>query len=131
MQEQEKIQHIPVKVYRSEDRLMVAAPMPGMQPEDIIVGIAEDGDLIIRGEIRALLKDIKELLVDEWSVGMYYRELRLPNAVDGQHANITYGNGVLVIALPLSRDGQTIPATLILEKVGVARGEYMGKAGHL
>ena len=131
MQEQEKIQQIPVKVYRSEDRLMVAAPMPGMQPEDIIVGIAESGDLIIRGEIRALLKDIKELLVDEWSVGMYYRELHLPNAVDGQHANITYGNGVLVVALPLSKNGQTTPATLILEKVGVAHGEYVGKAGHL
>lgn len=131
MQEQEKIQHIPVKVYRSEERLMVAAPMPGMQPEDIIVGIAESGDMIIRGEIRALLKDIKELLVDEWSVGMYYRELHLPNAVDGQRANITYGNGVLVVALPLCQNGQTIPATLVMEKVGVAHGEYIGNAGHM
>ncbi len=131
MQEQEKIQHIPVKVYRSEGRLMVAAPMPGMEPEDIEVSIAESGDFAIKGEIRALLKDIKELLIDEWSVGMYYRELHLPNAVDGQRANVTYGNGVLVVALPLRPDGQTVPATLTLEKVGAAHGEYAGKSGHM
>lgn len=130
MQEQEKIQHVPAKVYRSEDRLMVAVPMPGMEPEDIIVGLTENSDLMIRGEMRALLKDIKELLIDEWSIGMYYRELHLPNAVDGQHANVTYGNGVLVIALPLSQNGQTIPATLSLEKIGVARGEHVGNVGH-
>ena len=34
MQEQAKQQHIPVKVYRTAERLMIAAPMAGLEPEN-------------------------------------------------------------------------------------------------
>lgn len=128
MQEHAKLQQIPVKVYRSSDRLMVAAPMPGLQPEDILVQVTENGHLIIQGELRGLLKNIKELLLDEWSVGGYYRELPLPDAVDGTLANVSYGNGVLVVALPISE--RTRPASLTLDTVAPSRGEHMGKSGH-
>jgi HSP20 family protein len=129
MQEKAKIQHVPIKVYRSADRLMVAAPMPGLEPEDINVRVDANGLLIIYGIIRGLLKDIKELLIDEWSVGSYHREMDLPNAVDAVHANITYGNGVLVVALPISE--QTTPASLTLQKTGTEHGEYVGHTGHV
>lgn len=129
MQEQPLLQEIPVKVYRSPDRLMIAAPMPGMEPEDIVVQITEDGLLILDGELRGLLKDdFKELLLDEWTVGAYHRELPLSNNVDGEAANVTYGNGVLVVTLPLT--DRMIPARLTLEKVGPAHGERIGNAGH-
>lgn len=128
MQEQPKIQQVPVKVYRTPDRLMVAAPMPGMEPEDIVVEVAEGNRLILSGELRGMLKNVKELLMDEWSVGAYYRELILVDAVDGERANVTYGNGVLVVALPLTES--TIPARLTLETVGPAHGERAGNAGH-
>ena len=128
MQEHAKLQQVPVKVYRSSDRLMVAAPMPGLQPEDILVEITENGHLIMQGDLRGLLKDIKELVLDEWSVGHYYRELPLPDTVDGTLANVTYGNGVLVVAMPIS--DRTRPANLTLDTVGPAHGEHFGKAGH-
>src|ERR1700758_2313777 len=101
MQEQLKQQHIPVKVYRTDERLMVAAPMAGLEPENIVVEVTSDSHLILHGDVRGLLKDVKELLRDEWSVGAYHRELELPMAVNGECANITYGNGVLTVALPL------------------------------
>jgi HSP20 family protein len=129
MPEREKIQHMPVKVYRTADRLMVAAPMPGMEPEDIAVEVTQDGRLVMHGELRGLLKDVKELLIDEWSVGHYHRELELPNAVNGEHANVNYGNGVLVVTLPLSE--HITPALLSMEKTGVARGERVGNVGHV
>jgi HSP20 family protein len=129
MQEKAKIQHVPIKVYRSADRLMIAAPLPGLEPEDINVRVDANSHLIIDGIIRGLLKDIKELLIDEWSVGSYHRELDLPNAVDAVHANITYGNGVLVVAFPISE--QTLPASLTLQKTGAEHGEYVGHAGHI
>jgi HSP20 family protein len=128
MQEQLKVQQIPVKVYRTADRLMVAAPMPGLEPEDVLVQITDDGHLILQGELRGMLKNVKELLIDEWSVGEYYRDLPLPNAVDGMHANVTYGNGVVVVALPISN--QTTAANLTLETVGPARGQQVGNTGH-
>ena len=128
MQEQAKIQQIPVKVYRTSDRLMVAAPMPGLQPEDILVEVTGDGHLILQAVVRAMLKDVKELLLDEWSVGSYYREVLLPDAVDAEQANVTYGNGVLVVALPIS--DHTRAARLTLDTVGPAHGERAGNAGH-
>ena len=128
MQEQAKIQQIPVKVYRTSDRLMVAAPMPGLQPEDILVEVTGDGHLILQAVVRALLKDVKELLLDEWSVGFYFRDLDLPLPVNGEMANVTYGNGVVTVALPVSQ--QTVPAQLVLAQVAPDRGVRWGNAGH-
>ncbi len=124
MQERIAPQHIPVKVYRSDDKLTIAAPMPGMEPEDIIVEVREDGQLVLDGALRGVLKGIKDLLIDEWSVGGYHREVNLPEAVDATHATVTYGNGVLVVALPTAEI--TRPGVLTLAEVGTARGEYFG-----
>src|SRR5574338_86681 len=82
MQEQVKEQQIPLKVYRTDERLMVAAPMAGLEPENISVEVTSDGHLVLHGDQRSRLKEIKELLVDEWSIGVYHRELTLPVAVD-------------------------------------------------
>lgn len=128
MQEQVKLQHIPVKVYRTDDRLMIAAPMAGLEPENILVEVTSADRLILHGDQRAMLKEIKELLLDEWSVGVYHRELALPVPVNAVCANVTYGNGVLMVAFPIS--DQTYPARLTLERVTPTHGEHRGNAGH-
>ncbi len=129
MQEQAKIQQIPVKVYRTEERIMVAAPMPGLQPEDILVEVTGNGHLVLQGDLRGMLKDIKELLMDEWSVGGYYRELPLPVAVDATQANVSYGNGVLVVTLPISETMR--PARLAMDTIGPDHGQLAGNSGQL
>ena len=128
MQEQRKQQQIPVKVYRADERLVVAAPMAGIEPENIMVEITGDSHLILHGDVHGMLKDIKELLRDEWSVGAYHRDLELPMAVNGEHANVTYGNGVVTVALPLSQ--QTRPAKLTLSRLAPTHGQHKGNAGH-
>ena len=128
MQETRKQQHIPVKVYRTDERLMIAAPMAGLEPEDIAVDVTADGRLVLHGNLRGLLKEVKELLLDEWSVGAYHRELALPVPVNGPCANVTYGNGVLLVTLPLSE--QTLPSHLVLERLTPTHGEHKGNAGH-
>lgn len=128
MQEQLKQQHVPVKVYRTDERLMIAAPMPGLEPENIVVEVTADNCLIIHGDVRAMLKEVKELLLDEWSAGIYHRELALATPVNAECANVTYGNGVLMVTLPISE--QTLPARLMLERVTPTHGERKGNAGH-
>lgn len=120
MPEQAKVQQIPLKVYRAIDRLTVAAPMPGIEPGDILVEVTEDGRLLLDGKVRAVLKDVKELLVDEWSSGAYYRDYTLPDPVDGSQATATYGNGVLVVTFPIVP--KTVAARLTLSSTGQARG---------
>jgi HSP20 family protein len=102
--------------------------MPGIEPDDIVVEVTNDGRLVLQGAVRAKLKDVKEVLLDEWCAGGYHREVMLPNAVDGTLANVTYGNGIVVVALPLS--DKIRPARLTLETIGQARGERAGNSGH-
>src|SRR5262249_52749087 len=120
-------EHIPVKMYRGTNRLVIAAPMAGMEPENITVEVTADGKLRLQATERAELKGDTEVLLDEWNPGPYARRLDLPNAVDAELANVTYANGVLVVALPLA--GQTRPATLTLRMVGPAHGERIGSHG--
>ena len=91
-------QTVPVRVYQTDDLIMLAAPMPGLAPEDITVKI--DGDHVtIRGEQRGPRQDERDLLVVEWTIGPYFREITLPVPVSGQLTNATCGNGVLMLRL--------------------------------
>ncbi len=120
--ERAKIQLVPLKVYRAANRLTVAAPMAGMEPEDIVIDVTEDGRLLLDGHVRGVLKEVKELVLDEWSVGAYCRDYTLPEPVNGSEAVATYGNGVLVVTFPIA--SHTIPAHLTLSSSGMltARG---------
>ncbi len=124
----DQMQTIPVKVYRSADRLVVAAPMPGVEPEDITVDVTAQGELVLHGQLRGTFKGVNEVLVDEWDPGNYHRELALPDAVDGGAANVTYGNGVVVVVLPLS--AQLRPAHLAMTPLSHDHGVRLGNAGH-
>jgi HSP20 family protein len=128
LQEQVKQQHIPVKVYRTGERLMIAAPMAVLEPENILVEVTHDGRLILPGNQRGMLKGIKELLLDEWSVGAYHRELALPAPVNATCANVTYGNGVLTVVLPIS--DKLHSARLTLARLAPTHWERKGNADH-
>lgn len=121
-------QQVPVKMYRSEDRLSVAALMPGLEADDVAVEVTGDGRLILRGALRGEFKGQKDILLNEWQAGNYERSLQLPLPVDGAAANVTYGNGVVVVVLPIS--DHTSAAQLTLRTLGPTRGEVVGNSGH-
>jgi HSP20 family protein len=128
MVDQATSQCIPLKVYRTADRLTIAAPMPGVEPRDIRVEVTQEPCLILRGQLRGELKGIKEQLLNEWRAGDYYRALALPVCVDGELANVTYGNGILVVVLPVTK--QTRPACMTLETIDPTHGQRVRSAGH-
>lgn len=146
-------QSVPLKLYRTPDRLVVAAPMPGLRAEDVSVDVTASGRLILQSTPRGLLRDelfnvevtddrdgdqevwthelwqeTKQVLLNEWSARGYYRELELPVAVDASLGTVTYGNGVLVVALPVT--AETRSARLRLVPVAEGRGERLGSLGH-
>lgn len=124
----EETQRALIKMYESAERLTVAVPMPGLEPEDIAVEVTPGNQLVLHGGGRGVLKGHNRVLHDEWNPGPYCRELTLPSPVDGGMANITFRNGILVVALPLAES--TRPARLGLEAVGAVYGERAGNAGH-
>lgn len=118
----------PAKVYCTPLRIMAAVPMPGLEPEDITVEVAPAAQLILRGQRRGELKGIKDELLNEWSVGDYYRKVTLPAPVNGALANVTYGNGVLVVVLPIAPRTKTATLTLAAQSpTHGLRAGHMGK----
>ncbi len=118
----------PAKVYRTPLRIMAAVPMPGLEPEDIIVEVGPAAQLIVRGQRRGELKGLKVELLNEWGVGDYYRKVSLPAPVNGALANVTYGNGVLVVALPIAARTKSARITLAAKSpTHGLRAGHMGK----
>ena len=138
---------VPVKVYRTTARLTVAAPTPGLLPEGLRIEITSDNHLLLDGEARGETAERQvytrfvpdgsgkrevqehwERLEDEWTVGPYHRELDLPASVDGSMATATYGNGVVVVTMPVAE--RTSAAELRLDPVGMGHGERVGSSSY-
>jgi len=120
-------QEIPANIYRSAERVMISAPMPGLEPQNIVVHVSEGPVVTLHAELRGALKGDKEIILDEWTPGPYHRELELPTNVDGQRANVTYNNGVIVVSLPVA--DRTTAAELMLEQTEPTKGERVGNRG--
>lgn len=117
---------VPVNVYANHGKLVVVAPMPGMEPENIVVSIG-GATLAIHGALRGELQDGKAYLVHEWQVGPYVRAVMLPFPVDGTRANVTYNNGILTVAVPEAVE--TVAHRIHLQRTSATRGEYRGFSG--
>jgi HSP20 family protein len=125
----EQGQSVPVRIYQAAERITVAAPMPGLEPEDITVTVTGDG-LVLRGEERGPRQHERDLFLVEWTIGPYYREVALPLPVNGTLANATYGNGVLVVTLPKAENvDRATRADFQLRTIRAARGERVAHAG--
>src|SRR5689334_13490610 len=97
-------QTVPVQLHRADQLLVLAAPMPNLEPSDIRVVV--DGDrVIIDGAYRGSRQDQPDILVSEWTMGPYYRDIVLPQLVNGGLTNATYGNGVLGLTMPILLPG--------------------------
>jgi HSP20 family protein len=93
-------QSIPVNIFEAEDILMILAPMPGLQEDDVDITV-RGNTLTLEGRERADLKPDsgKRYLRHEWRYGPYRRMVELPYAVDAGSAEATLGNGVLTVRL--------------------------------
>lgn len=117
---------VAVNTYVNRNKLIVVAPMPGLEPENIVVTVGGDS-VAIHGSMRGELQGGKDYLVHEWQVGPYTRAIKLPFPVDGSRANVTYNNGILTVALPESPE--TVAHRIHLRRLSATSGEYHGFAG--
>ncbi len=116
-----------INVYRGPRRLMVAARVPGLEPQNIRIEV--QGLLLsVQGTLRGQGLTRKPGYVRrEWSVGPYHRTLELPSPVDGARANASYDNGVLIMIFPLV--AKPISGMMTLLKVGTSKGQCIRHVG--
>ncbi|RJS70365.1 Hsp20/alpha crystallin family protein [Methanophagales archaeon] len=89
-----------VDVIDKEDKVVVAADVPGVEKEDLSVNISGDR-LEISAERKKEAEEKKEGYVRrERTYTSYYRLVPLPAEVDADKADATFENGVLEISMP-------------------------------
>ena len=95
---------VPVNVYEAGEALVVVAPLPGVQPEDVDVSV-EGARLRIAAAMRSPAP--KDYIVHEWHYGPYERIIDLPDGFSGG-GTATFGNGQLAIRLTRGTGGGPI-----------------------
>jgi len=127
---QEPQQTVPLQIHQTDKLFVLAAPMPGVEPQDISVVVKGD-KVTLRASYRGSRShETGELVMSEWTVGPYFREVTLPQPVSGPLTNASYGNGVLVLAMPkVDQEGQDSYTEFQLEVVEATRGQRIGHTG--
>jgi HSP20 family protein len=122
-------QSIPIQIDQTDALIVLAAPMPRLEPQDISVVVAGD-KVTIHGSYRASRHKKEDILVAEWTVGPYAREIILPQPVNGPLTNATYGNGVLVLAMPnMEEESADGHAEFQIEVIQATLGQRIGHTG--
>jgi HSP20 family molecular chaperone IbpA len=88
-------QPVPVNVYETDSALVVVAPVPAVQPDDVRIDVWP-GHLRITAHVRSAPP--RTYLVHEWNYGGYERELDVP-AGFGCEVDASLHNGQLAVRL--------------------------------
>jgi HSP20 family protein len=89
-----------VDIKEENDRFVIHADVPGVDPKDIDVTM-ENGALTIKGERKTESEEEREGYKRvERSRGTFYRRFSLPDTADSDKINAISKNGVLEIVIP-------------------------------
>ncbi|MGC9327041.1 MAG: Hsp20/alpha crystallin family protein [Candidatus Hinthialibacter sp.] len=89
----------PVDIYEENDRLIVAADLPGAEKDSISVDV-KDGLLTLQAAANPYT--VGNPIYTEFEYINYYRQFELSEAVDVDKISADYKHGVLLLTLPKS-----------------------------
>jgi HSP20 family protein len=93
---------MPADSYRNGDEFVIAFDLPGVDKDAIDIDV-ERNVLTVRAERRPLdLGDQAVAQMSERPLGVFARQLFLGDALDTDHIDATYDNGVLVLRIPIA-----------------------------
>ncbi len=93
---------LPVDVYTTEDEIVVQAPMPGVNPEEVEITLEGD-TLTIKGEVKAPLENVDYIMQERW-YGPFARSLVINVPVDANKVEATFENGLLTVTIPKAEE---------------------------
>lgn len=125
--EQPQAQRIPVNVFETEEDIVLVAPMPGVEAENIEIEVMGT-TVSLRASLRGPGQADRRYLLHEWTYGPYERTVTLPVDVDAQHANASHSNGILVLSLPKAARAKAVRVPL--RQVSSTEASRQGHSGH-
>ncbi|MEY3150715.1 MAG: hypothetical protein RLY92_942 [Chloroflexota bacterium] len=96
---------LPVDVCEEPERYIISASLPGVTPDTLHIELEQDA-LVIRGETPAAAA-AQNYVLRERRPARFYRQLRLPHAVNAAAASAQLQHGVLTLSLP--KAAQALP----------------------
>lgn len=111
---------MPVDAVRNGDEFVIAFDLPGVNPDSIDIAV-ERNVLTVRAERRPI--DLGERAVTQMSerpLGVFSRQLFLGDALDTEHIDAAYENGVLVLRIPIAEQAKP-------RKIAVTAGRTGGQ----
>lgn len=91
-----------VEVYETDADIIVKAELPGIDPKNVDIQVADD-TLTIKAEAKAEQESKnRNYYVRELRYGSFVRALTLPSSAQGDMAKASYKNGILEIRVPKS-----------------------------
>jgi len=90
---------LPVDITEKENRLIVKAAVPGIEPEELDVQI-ENNVLTIKGETRHETVEDEKVYRREVSYGAFSRSIRLPENLQLDAVEAEFKNGFVTISIP-------------------------------
>jgi HSP20 family molecular chaperone IbpA len=91
-------QPVPVNVYQTTGALVVVAPLPAVQANDVTVEVHPGSPATLRFWAHLRSAPPRDFLVHEWEYGGYERELELPAGFGGG-VEATLNNGQLAVRI--------------------------------
>ena len=87
-------------VYQTDNEVIVETPLPGIDPEKVIISVENDVLTIEGKSEKSSEVDEKDYYRKEVRVGGFHRAVALPSSVNGENAQAEYKDGVLKITIP-------------------------------
>src|ERR1700761_8665036 len=93
---------MPADAYRNGDEFVIAFDLPGVDADAIDIDV-ERNVLTVRAERRPIdLGEQATVQLSERPLGVFSRQLFLGDALDTDHIDAAYHNGVLVLRIPIT-----------------------------
>ncbi|MEV6851287.1 Hsp20/alpha crystallin family protein [Actinoplanes sp. NPDC051411] len=103
---------MPADAYRNGDEFVIAFDLPGVDKDAIDIDV-ERNVLTVRAERRPLaLGDDAVAQLTERPLGVFSRQLFLGDALDTEHIDAGYANGVLVLRIPIAEKAKPRKVTI-------------------
>ena len=96
----------PVDIHEEAARIVLRAEVAGVNRDDIEVSV-ENGTLTLRGEKKqSKVTESENAYRQERFYGFFTRSFVLPSAIDADHINATYKDGVLEVVVPKAEEAR-------------------------
>jgi HSP20 family protein len=126
-------QPMPLDVYATEDKAVILAAVPGMQPDDLDLAIHEN-TVTMSGRIASVTqadetKGATWYAHELWS-GEVRRSVTLPFPIDADRAEAVFENGILRVVLPKAESAKPrrISITSGQQRTAISSGTNSGES---